>query len=308
MREFAHRIKPYYGIGGEYIFQADFILKAARTIDSEFNPPLEWSDHELERIPHKRDVIHFKMGDSKRGIEVTRKIEYEPISATHALDEVIVESYGLSDEREIRLTMHLSSNDQEYIELQFHGNEEEFQQILEGFRLVFEEPDEDQKQLGVCKKATKLGAWRAVEFNALEYLKSNPNDPEALMYLGIARGEQGFEPEGENLLLTSLTFNPNNHHAYYHLGLLVMKQGRKILASNCFNKGLEYKPEHHSLLYHLGRAHELMNSNEDAIRMYEKALENIPINEDPWADSIDDFSDEARIAIMRIQQKLDGTN
>ena len=308
MREYIHRIDSYSGIEGEYILQVDFILKSARIVDSEFNPPLDWSDQKIERIPHTRDITAFKMGDSIRGIETTHKVEYESKSHTRALDEVIVESYGLSDEKYIRLTVHLSSNEQEYIELQFYGNEEEFQQILDGFKLVFEDLDEEQKQLKVCKKAIKLGAWRVVEFNALEYLKANPNDPEALMYLGIARGEQGFEPEGENLLLTSLTFDPNNHHAYYHLGVLVMKQGRKILASNCFSKGLEYEPEYHSLLYQLGRAHELMNSDEDAIRMYEKALENIPIKEDTWADSIDDFSDDARIAIKRIQQKLDGTH
>lgn len=306
MREYIHRIDSYSGIDGEYILQVDFILKSARIIDSEFNPPLDWSDQKTERIPHTRDITVFKIGDTVRGIEVTHTVDYELKSHTRALDEVIVESYGLSDEKYVRLIMQLSSNDSDFIELQFHGNEQEFQRILEGFKSIFGVSHEEQ-QLRVCKTATSLGAWRVVEFNALEYLKRNPNDSEALMYLGIARGEQGFEPEGENLLLTSLTFDPNNHHAYYHLGVLVMKQGRKILASNCFSKGLEYKPEHHSLLYQLGRAHELMDSNEDATRMYEKALENIPIKEEPWTDSIDDFSDEARKAIKRIQQKLDGT-
>ena len=85
MREYIHRIDSYSGIEGEYILQVDFILKSARIVDSEFNPPLDWSDQKIERIPHTRDITSFKMGDSIRGIETTHKVEYESILWIYSL-------------------------------------------------------------------------------------------------------------------------------------------------------------------------------------------------------------------------------
>ncbi|MFW9918556.1 MAG: tetratricopeptide repeat protein [Candidatus Thorarchaeota archaeon] len=138
--------------------------------------------------------------------------------------------------------------------------------------------------------------WRLAEQKATKLLDQNPSGPEALMYLGITRAAQGFEPEGETLLLASLTLDSKNKEAYYNLGLIVMNQGRYLLATDAFQHGLSLDPTNHALLYQLGRALERLCRDEEALDMLEKALLHPPDDEL-------DFTNESKDAIKRIQSK-----
>lgn len=151
--------------------------------------------------------------------------------------------------------------------------------------------------MGEIREAIRDQAWRTADLKIHEYLKHEPNDPDAMMYLGISRAAQGFEPEGEHLLLASLTFNPRNKEAYYHLGIIVMEQGRCILASEAFRKGLSIDSTSHALLYQLGRALERLNNIEESLDAYQQALNHGPNIEK----SGDDFTSETKKAIKRLR-------
>ncbi len=150
--------------------------------------------------------------------------------------------------------------------------------------------------LRIIKDMVRSSAWRAVEQTSLTLLQRIPNNAEALMYLGIARAGQGFEPEGETLLLTSLTFDPQNKDAYYHLGIIVLEQGRCMLASEAFRKGLSIDPTSHPLQYQMGRALERLGNHEESLVAYQQALIHTPKN-----GQSDDFTSEAKAAIARLQ-------
>ncbi len=160
--------------------------------------------------------------------------------------------------------------------------------------------EELSRLISSMRDAIGIQAWRSADLTAREVLKHKPNDPDALMYLGVARAAQGYEPEGEHHLLASLTFNPHNKDAYYHLGLIVLEQGRCILASEAFRKGQSIDPTNHRLLYQLGRALERLGNLDEALGAFQQALQYGP---DPELAEID-FTIESEKAIIRIQSAI----
>ncbi len=157
---------------------------------------------------------------------------------------------------------------------------------------------EISRLISALRAAIGIQAWRLADQKAREVLKRKPNDPDALMYLGVARAAQGYEPEGEHHLLASLTFNPRNRDAYYHLGVIVLEQGRCILASEAFRKGISIDPENHQLHYQLGRALERLGYLDEALVAFKQALQNRP---NPELDEID-YSIEADKSINRVKE------
>jgi aspartate beta-hydroxylase len=147
------------------------------------------------------------------------------------------------------------------------------------------------------KKAIWNEQWRAADTRIHEYLKHEPNDPDALMYLGVSKAAQGYEPEGEHHILASLTFNPRNKTAYYYLGIIVLEQGRCILASEAFKKGLSIDPTNHALQYQLGRALERLGNSEEALDAYRQSLSYSPDRDL----SDNDFSAKSKEAIRRLK-------
>ncbi|MHA2424644.1 MAG: tetratricopeptide repeat protein [Candidatus Thorarchaeota archaeon] len=163
---------------------------------------------------------------------------------------------------------------------------------------VFQTDERSLKLMSEIKLAVGSKDWRKADSKIMEFLQHEPNNPDALMYLGISKAAQGYEPEGEHHLLASLTFNPKNKIAYYYLGIIVMEQGRCMLASEAFRKGLSIDPHNHSLHYQMGRALERLGNYNEAIYAYEQAL-----NTDSSAGIIDaDFYAQSQEALVRLQE------
>ncbi len=161
-----------------------------------------------------------------------------------------------------------------------------------------DEPNDGKlKLMEEIRESIKEQDWRAADFKILEFLKKDPHDPDALMYLGVSKGAQGYEPEGEQHLLASLTLEPGNRDAYYYLGVMVLEQGRCILARNALERGLSIDPSNHSILFQLGRALERLGEQASALDAYQKALGNnlSTIQTEP------DFTAEAKKAINRLE-------
>ena len=147
------------------------------------------------------------------------------------------------------------------------------------------------------QSAIRQKEWKDVERISLFIMNTHQNHPEAMMYLGIARAAQGYEPEGENLILASLTLNPKNKEAYYNLGLIVLNQGRCLFAVDAFQHGLNLDPTNHALFFQLGCALERLCRNEEALDAFRKAQLHSP-EEDGL-----DFRRESSAAIERLESQ-----
>lgn len=294
-------------LDGDYINLVEFILEAVQHLDKTYKPAQTWSERICEQVPQESETTTFSYGEEPVHVQVVHRIGFDPETLEHTEDDVLVACNGLSENMRLELQAIRSHNDKRSLEVRLRGPEGSIDKIMESYQKRFdkEQAPEDNRlmtYLGIARAAVKLKAWRAAEFNAQQALQHDPNNPEALVYLGLARAAQGFEPEGENQILASITLNPRNADAYYHLGRVVLRQGRCILASNAFKQGLAIEPNSHPLLYHLGKALECLGNPEEALEYYRQALQNKPSATMSWGLSGNDFASEATKAIKRIQQ------
>lgn len=300
------RIQPYWAVDGDYVTLVDFALQVAPALDSEFKPPVIWSERTTETVPCERDVTCFAYGDAERGVRVHHTTHHDPKATSDARDEVLVACFGLPKGISLELRAVRSEHGQRFIEIQVAGSDNAVNDILERFDSHFERehsPDgtDVSRLIETARAATRLQAWRVAETSALEVLKREEQNSEALMYLGLVKAAQGFGPEGENLLLASLTFNPRDHNAYYNLGVLALQQERCIFASDAFRHGLTIDPVNHSLLFQLGRALEKLGMTKEALESYEQALLHSPKANQEREFAGMNFAEDSRRAIERLQ-------
>ncbi|MBN2229235.1 MAG: tetratricopeptide repeat protein [Candidatus Thorarchaeota archaeon] len=309
MIEQIERIQPFSTSDGEYVILVEFAIRGGQLLDPSFRPTDNWSERVTECVPYEYDTVSFYYGEKPRIVEIKYRKGFEPKAYGNTEDEVIVTCQGLPDGMKLELRVLRFYQDPRYIEIRVAGLDEIVHMILEGFERRFsrEHVPQDREMeyaLRNARAAVQVHAWRAAELNAHQVLKHEPYHAEATMYLGIAKAAQGYEPEGENLLLASLTLNPRNVNAYYSLGLIVLNQGRCILASDAFRKGLSIEPANHSLYYQLGRALERLGNMKEALEAYQQALKHSPNPEQMWGYSGMDFTSAATESIIRINNSI----
>ncbi len=309
MIEQIKRIQPFSASDGEYAILVEFAIQAAKFLDPTFKPLESWSERVREDVPGEQDTVSFYYGEEHAIVSILYRKGYEPNARIHAEDEVIVTCRGLPEGMKIELRVARFNTDSRFIEMSVAGPEKPVNIILEGFEKQFNTnhiPEERNIEytLRNARAAMQIHAWRVVELNAQKALNCEPYNSDAMMFLGIAKAFQGYEPEGENLLLTSLTLNPRNVDAYYNLGLIVLNQGRCILASDAFKKGLSIEPTYHPLHYQLGRALERLGELSKALEAYQGALKHRPIPEEVWQYSGNDFTTATIESITRINEAI----
>ncbi|MFX0108228.1 MAG: tetratricopeptide repeat protein [Candidatus Hodarchaeota archaeon] len=299
------RIEPFEAEDGEYVNLVHFAILAGKVLWSGFKPTPEWSERVTERTPGEWSKTQFIYGNLEMNVEVTHKTGYNPSTCNQIADDLCIICHGLADG--INLEMHATrlSGNQRSLELRVAGSEEAVSKVIEYFNLCFQSsivPESEMQRLHKsASNAFNIHAWRVVERYALRMLELEPHDPTALMFLGVARAEQGYEPEGEHLLLSALTFNSRHLDSYYNLGRLVLKQGRYILASNLFKRGLDINSKHHSMNFHLGQALERLGLYDEAAYYYESTIESSP-NEIGNSDFlIEDYTKEASDSLTRLR-------
>ena len=300
------RKQPYWADDGDYVTLVDFALQMVPLLDSEFRPLAVWSEKTTEAAPRGGDVTCFVYGDAERGVKVQHTRHHDTKAHDDAGDEVLIACFGLPERTSLELRAVRSSHHRRFVEIQVAGPDNAVNYILERFDSHFER---ERSPGGIdisgfietTRAAARVRAWRVVETNALEVLKHDEQNSEALMYLGLVKAAQGFEPEGENLLLASLTFNPRNHNAYYNLGFLALQQGRCMFASDAFRHGLTIDPANHSLLFQLGRALERLGMTKEALESYQQALLHSPKPNQGWDITGMNFAEDSRRAIERLE-------
>ncbi|TFG27025.1 tetratricopeptide repeat protein [Candidatus Thorarchaeota archaeon] len=310
MKEQTLKIQPYHSSDGEYVTLVEFAIEAARVLDQTYNPKTEWSERVNECVPYEYEISRFSFGEEPQIIRIIHKMGYEPKYGGHAEDDVFIVCEGLPEDMKLELRVLRFYYDPRFIEIHVKGPDKEVENVLQGFDEHFNVehiPDENEirRTLQTARAALVVHAWRAAELNAQYILKHEPYNAIATMYLGIARAAQGFEPEGENLLLASLTLNPRNVDAYYNLGLIVLDQGRCIFASDVFKKGLSLDPENHPLHYHLGKTLERLGKLGEALESYQMAVKHSPNPDQIWGYTGKDFTLEARESVSRLQEVIE---
>jgi tetratricopeptide (TPR) repeat protein len=292
-------------LDGEYVTLVEFVLEAARTLDLSFNPKRVWSEKSTECIPNESETTRFSLGEKPFLVEIIYRKSYRHGVDSHEEDTAVV-CQGLKEGLSLELCTVRSHSEPRFIEIRVSGNQSDLDLVLKEFEKRFRNehiPHEKQPEysLRIAEAASLIGAWRIAELNAQEVFKYDPNNTVALMYLGVAGAEQGFEPEGENQLLASLTLDPKNAQAYYYLGVIVMRQARCILASNAFQKGLTINPTSHPLHYRLGQALERLGNLDEALESYNQALRYRPDMSKGWVHIESDFTKEAMESIDRVK-------
>ncbi|MFW9955417.1 MAG: tetratricopeptide repeat protein, partial [Candidatus Thorarchaeota archaeon] len=302
-------IHPYEASDGEYLTLVEFSLNAAHLLHPDFIPTSSWSEKEQEGVQDEWSKTRFYFGNEVKNIEVLHKMHRGVKEPDRPEDEVFVRCNGLPAGLTFELEAQRRHREQRSVEIRVEGPEEKVDRILDEFELQFgkdetsDSPDLS-KALKTARAAAKVHAWRAVEINALDALDKNPNHAEAQMYLGMSLAAQGYEPEGENLLLASLTLEPKNPDAYYNLGVLVMQQGRCMLATDSFRHGLRYHPESHALHFQLGRALERLGNLEEAQEAYQNAIGYSLQSSRTWGYVSRDFTEEAKDGLRRVQDAM----
>jgi len=307
--EHAKRIQPFSASDGEYVTLVEFTIQAAQLLDPAFEPQDSWSERVTESDSIEDEIVSFYYGREPTIVKIVYRKRHEPKTHGHIEDDVTVICDGLHESMRIELQVLRCHTDPRFIELRIAGPERPVNIILEGFEKRFNinhipEEREVEYTLQNARAAVRVHAWRIAELNAQKALSYEPYNPDAIMYLGIAKAAQGYEPEGENLLLASLTLNPRSIDAYYNLGLIVLNQGRCILASEAFIKGLSIEPTYHPLHYQLGRALERHGDLKQSIEAYQWALKHKPNPEQIWEYSGKDFTAATIESIARVSEAI----
>jgi tetratricopeptide (TPR) repeat protein len=103
-------------------------------------------------------------------------------------------------------------------------------------------------------------------------LAANPDQPQALLLLGLILG-QGSEPAtGAQLLARYLTLRPDDPIATYNLGMLHQQQGELPAALALFERALVLKPEFGPAHHGIGVVLRELDRLDDAVAAFERAL------------------------------------
>lgn len=123
---------------------------------------------------------------------------------------------------------------------------------------------------------TRRGRLQEAEAIYLKLLAAQPNDSDALHYLGVLRMGQRRRDEAIELVTKSLKLAPRNAHAWNSPGNMVAGTGKLSAAEFAFKSALELQPDFVEALYNLGNLQRRMRKREDALQSFRRVIELNP--------------------------------
>jgi predicted TPR repeat methyltransferase len=123
---------------------------------------------------------------------------------------------------------------------------------------------------------TKRGRLQEAETIYLKLLSAQPNDSDALHYLGVLRMGQRRRDEAIELVTKSLKLAPGNAHAWNSLGNMVSSTGKHAAAEFAFKSALELQPDFIEALYNLGNLQRRMRKRDEALQSFRRVVELNP--------------------------------
>lgn len=123
---------------------------------------------------------------------------------------------------------------------------------------------------------TKRGRLQEAEAIYLKLLSAQPNDSDALHYLGVLRMGQRRRDEAIELVTKSLKLAPRNAHAWNSLGNMVASTGKHAAAEFAFKSALELQPDFIEALYNLGNLQRRVRKRDEALQSFRRVVELNP--------------------------------
>jgi len=107
-------------------------------------------------------------------------------------------------------------------------------------------------------------------------IASNPYDPTALHFGGIAKYQLGSYSEALELLRRTTQAAPNYAEAHNSQGIVLLEQRDYKAARQCFNQAITLKPDYSNAYANLGSSLRGMSELSDACTAYQTALQQNP--------------------------------
>lgn len=150
----------------------------------------------------------------------------------------------------------------------------------------------------------EAGELHKAEVLLRHVLKAQPQNADAMMFLGILASQAGQPDQAIKLLQRSIAINPDNPSAYFNLGVIFERDNRVADAIATYLRALELKPDNIGALNNLGNCYKNIGESASAIAQYRRALALDPANAEVYrnlvtAKTFREYDDDVR-AIERL--------
>jgi tetratricopeptide (TPR) repeat protein len=161
---------------------------------------------------------------------------------------------------------------------EIHANVKQYDRAIAALQHANDlDPKNKSHLLSLAFYYDKHGQLGKAEVLVRGYLQTNPNDPDALNFLGYSFAERGIRlDEALSLLTRALALKPDAAYIADSLGWAYFKLGRIEEAIAQLERALRLEPNDPVILEHMGDAYLVHNNPDKALQCYKKALENKP--------------------------------
>ncbi|HEY9635381.1 MAG TPA: tetratricopeptide repeat protein [Coleofasciculaceae cyanobacterium] len=126
--------------------------------------------------------------------------------------------------------------------------------------------------IALALNSYQTGNLSQAELLYQQILQQQPNNPEALHWLGVIAHQLGKLKEAIAYYQQTLAVQPNQSEVYYNLGNAFQQQGDLAAAINHYQQALALKPDYTDAYYNLGYALQQQGDLSAAINHYQQAL------------------------------------
>jgi tetratricopeptide (TPR) repeat protein len=128
------------------------------------------------------------------------------------------------------------------------------------------------QKLDVALQRHRAGRLSEAEAAYGEVLAVNPENIDALHFLGVIAYQRGEHGRAEELISRALSRNTSNAPAYNNLGNALGAQGKLDAAVVCYERALALQPGYADALVNLGAAFRAKGEPDKAVQCYQHAL------------------------------------
>jgi len=132
------------------------------------------------------------------------------------------------------------------------------------------------QKLDTALQSHRAGRLSEAEAAYSEVLAVDPENIDALHFLGVIAYQRGEHRRAEELISRALSREPSNAPAYNNLGNALGAQGKLDAAMVCYERALALQPEYADALVNLGAAFRAKGELDKAVQCYQRALSLAP--------------------------------
>ena len=132
------------------------------------------------------------------------------------------------------------------------------------------------QKLDIALQSHRAGRLSEAEAAYSEVLSVDPENIDALHFLGVIAYQRGEHGRAEELISRALSRNASNAPAYSNLGNALGAQGKLDAAIVCYQQALALQPEYADALVNLGAAFRAKGEPDKAVQCYQHALSLAP--------------------------------